>query len=324
MGWRILHGVFVAAVCAFFAACSAGASSSPPSPPAELAAASIQPALARSAGSAPPAATPTATATPRAKPPILVGAAVPTIAAAAILVQDVDSGASLFALNEHARLAPASLTKIATAVVVLESGIDLEKVVDVHPDLERQWLEDSAVMGLLPGDQFSIRELLYGLLLASGNDAARELAVAIAGDEATFVGRMNALAARLNLADTHFTDVHGLGSPQHYTSAADLATLSTYAMALPVFREIVGTETHTTVGSQELFLYNLNPLLNYTPGVDGIKVGYTEEAGPTFVASVTRDGHRILVILLNAPSMAFDAIKLIEWVYANFQWSAPP
>ncbi|MEO8502243.1 MAG: D-alanyl-D-alanine carboxypeptidase, partial [Vicinamibacteria bacterium] len=137
-----------------------------------------------------------------------------------------------------------------------------------------------------------------------------------------FVQRMNELAHRLGLKDTHFADVHGLGSAEHYTSAWDLALLSEHAMTLPEFRAVVGSETHVASGTRELSLYNLNPLLNYTPGVDGVKTGYTEEAGPTFVASAERDGHRITVVLLDAPSMALDAIALIEWAFRNFEW--PP
>ena len=264
-----------------------------------------------------PTATPAAPATP---PPRSLGTPPPAIPARAILIMDEASQASLYELNADMRLAPASLTKIATAMVVLESGIDLDRQVEVNPDLEQQWLEDSAVMGLNPADKFSIRELLYGLLLVSGNDAARELAVATSGSEAAFVKEMNRLAARLGLRNTHFIDSHGLGGPDHYSSARDLAVLTSYAMTNATFRQIVATETHTSIGTQELFLYNHNPLLNYTPGVDGVKVGFTEEAGPTFVASVARDGRRLYVVLLNAPNMALDAIDLIEWAFTNHRW----
>jgi len=244
----------------------------------------------------------------------------PEVTARAVLVVDPASGVALHEANARERLAPASLTKIATAAVVLERGPALDVAVEVNPDLVRQWLEDSSTMGLLPGDRFSVRDLLYGLLMVSGNDAARELAIATAGSEADFVDEMNELAQRLGLRDTRFTDVHGLGGPGHYSSAWDLAILSAHAMTLPAFRALVGTEMRVVSGSQDLSLYNHNPLLNYTPGVDGIKVGYTEEAGATFVASVERDGRRLLIVLLNAPGMAFDAIALIEWAYANHEW----
>ena len=233
---------------------------------------------------------------------------------------DEATGASLYEHNADARLAPASLTKIATAVVAVETGTDLETIIEVQPDIDRFWLEDSSTMKLLPGDQLSLKELLYGLLLVSGNDAAEELARALYGSEPAFVDAMNALADRLGLKDTHFIDTDGLGGPGHYTSARDLAILSKYAMNLPVFREIVATETHTTTGTQELPLYNYNPLLNYTPGVDGIKTGYTEEAGATFIVSVERDGHRVIIVLLNVANFPFAAIDLVEWVYADTIW----
>ena len=174
--------------------------------------------------------------------------------------------------------------------------------------------------GLQPGDQFSVKDLLYGMMLKSGNDAAKELARTAAGSEAAFVVRMNALATRLALRDTRFTDVHGLGGPNHYSSAYDLALLARHAMTLPEFREVVGTESRTAQGSRPIDLYNHNPLLNYTEGVTGVKTGYTEEAGNTFVVSVERNGRRIIVVLLNAPNLAFDAIDLIEWTYANHTW----
>ena len=250
--------------------------------------------------------------------PIANGMPPPPAQFAAVVIMDRDSGAVLYEVNPHLRLPPASLTKIATAVVALET-LDPDKVLETNANPDQEWLDDATAMGLQPGDRFSVRELLYGMMLVSGNDAAKELARA-AGGEAAFVTRMNALAHRLRLTDTHFTDVHGLGGPNHYSSANDLAVLAAHAMTLPVFRDVVGTETHTAVGSREIELYNFNPLLNYTPGVTGIKTGYTEEAGHTFVVSVERDGHGIIVVLLNAPNLAFDAIDLIEWTFTNHTW----
>ena len=253
------------------------------------------------------------------KAPTSLGVSPPPAEAAAAVIMDEASGALLYEVNPHLRLPPASLTKIATAVVTLET-LDTSRIVDSAADPVQEWLEDASAMGLQPGDQFSVMELLYGLMLKSGNDAAKELARTAAGSESAFVARMNALATRLGLRDTRFTDVHGLGGPDHYSSAYDLALLARYAMTLPEFREVVGTESRTAQGSRPIDLYNHNPLLNYTPGVTGVKVGYTEEAGNTFVVSVEREGRRIIIVLLNAPNLAFDAIDLIEWTYANHAW----
>ena len=254
-------------------------------------------------------------------PPANRGVAPPAISAAAALVMDEASGAVLFAHQPDLPLPPASLTKIATAVAVIEAGY-LETPVEAHPDLERQWLEDSQSMGLEPGDVFLGRELLYGLLLASGNDAAEALASAIDGGQEPFAARLNALAARLGLAGTHFVNAHGLEAPGHVSTARDLALLTRYAMSLPDFRAIVATESYTARGTRELPLYNLNPLLNYTEGVDGVKTGYTEEAGRTFVVTATRGGHRVIVVLLNDLFRTPDAIALIDWAFAAHTW--PP
>ena len=231
---------------------------------------------------------------------------------------DEASGAILFERDGHRRMAPASLTKIAAAMVVIEAG-GLDRVIDVHPDLQREWQEDSSTMGLEPGDRFSIRDLLYGLMLVSGNDAADALAEATGGTGA-FVQRMNELATRIGLHDTHFTDPSGLGGPDHFSTASDLALLSRYAMRSDVFRQLVGTETYVAHGPRDIDLYNLNPLLNYTPGVDGVKTGYTEQAGRTFVLSATREGHRVYAVLLNTTTRAQDAIAIIEWAFANHRW----
>ncbi len=254
-------------------------------------------------------------------PPASPGTPPPAISAVAALVMDEASGAILFEQNAALSLPPASLTKIATAVAVIEAGY-LETPIEANPDLERQWLEDSQSMGLEPGDVFLGRELLYGLLLASGNDAAEALAIAVDGGIEPFAARLNALAARLGLTGTRFVNPHGLEAPGHVSTARDMALLARYAMSLPDFRAIVATESHTAVGSRELPLYNLNPLLNYTEGVDGVKTGYTEEAGRTFVVTATRGGHRVIVVLLNDLFRTPDAIALIDWAFAAHTW--PP
>lgn len=251
--------------------------------------------------------------------PASLNVPLPELSAQSIIVMDEDSGAILFERDGHRRMAPASLTKIATAMVVIEAG-DLDRMVEVHPDLHREWEEDSSVMGLEPGDRFSLRELLYGMMLVSGNDAAEALMQATSWSETEFVGRMNQFAARIGLHDTHFSEPTGLGGPDHYSTAADLALLSRYAMQNETFREIVGTETHVAKGSRDIDLYNLNPLLNYTPGVDGVKTGYTEQAGRTFVVSAKRDGHRVYAVLLNTTTRAQDAINIIEWAFADHRW----
>lgn len=228
--------------------------------------------------------------------------------------------AVLFGVNERLRLPPASLVKIATAVLAIEQG-DLDRPVVVDVDAWTMEVEaDSSVMGLGAGDRFTLRDLLYGMLLPSGSDAAVAIARAVAGDETEFVAQLNALAARLGLTGTRFADVDGLADAGQNSTAYDLALLGRYAMSLAAFREVVSAERWVARGSRDIELLNTNPLLGYTDGVDGVKTGFTDGAGRTFVASATRNGHQVFVVLLNDPYRARDAIALIEWAFATYSW----
>jgi D-alanyl-D-alanine carboxypeptidase len=210
--------------------------------------------------------------------------------------------------------------KIATAVAAIEA-VDHDREGDIDVDAWQLEVEgDSSVMGLEAGDRFSMRDLLYGLLLPSGSDAAVAIARAVSGSEAGFVPRMNALAARLGLRDTHFVDPDGLADVGQYSSAYDLALLARFAMSFPAFREIVSAEQWMAHGNRDIELLNSNPLLGYTPGVDGVKTGFTDGAGRTYVASATRDAHQIFVVLLNDQFRARDAIALIEWAFSAYRW----
>ena len=247
------------------------------------------------------------------------GTAAPEVNARAMIVVDEASGAVLWERNAGDRLPPASLTKIATAVVALEAG-GLERRVDI--DVDSKAMPSSTVMGLLPGDSFQLSDLLYGLMLPSGNDAALAIARAVSGSDAAFVRDMNALMVRMGLRDTHFSNPHGLGSSSHYTSAFDLAMLTRYAMSYPGFEPLSTTRSWVAKGSRNISMYNLNTLLGGYSGADGVKVGYTRSAGHTLVASASRNGHRVYVVLLNAPDKHNDAKKLLDWAFANHTW--PP
>ena len=245
-------------------------------------------------------------------------ASLPMIPARAYVLVDEASGAVLAESGATRRLAPASVTKIATAILLLELG-HLDDVVTVDVDFND--LEpDSTVMGLAPGDRYTFRDLLHGLMLRSGNDAAIAIARAVSGDETRFVNTMNALAARLELTDTHFTDPHGLGGPEHYTSARDLAALTRYAFTLPGFAEVVGQTRWDTHGSKQIELWNSNVFLYMYDGADGVKIGYTEEADRTLVASATRDGHRLIAVVLGDSYAATHAGNLLDWGWESACW----
>jgi len=244
----------------------------------------------------------------------------PLVSAAAIAIIDGDSGALLYDKNATTPRPPASLTKIATAILAVE-GTELSSGVTVDVDGPRMAARDgSSVMGLRPGDCYSMADLLYGLMLPSGNDAAIAIAKYEAGSEAAFVKQMNTLVRRMGLTGTMFTDPHGLGSPQHRSTAYDLAMMARYGMTLPQFREVVGAPLRTTSGSRSIPLYNTNALLRRYPGVDGVKTGFTEEAGRTIVVSAVRNGHRVFVALLNDQNRDDSAVSLLDWVFQNHQW----
>ena len=245
--------------------------------------------------------------------------AVPAINAAAALIMDEASGRVLWEQNGSERLAPASLTKIATAVVALSEG-GYDRVFQV--DVDSAAMPGSSIMGLRPGDRFTLRDLLYGLMLPSGNDAALAIARGIAGSDEAFVARMNALMTALGLYDTTFVNPHGLGRPGHLTTAYDLAALSRYAMSYPGFEDLAKAPYWTASGSRQIGMWNSNAMVTQYAGGDGIKVGYTRSSGHTLVASATRNNHRVIVVLLNAPSSQADARKLLDWTFANHAWPA--
>jgi D-alanyl-D-alanine carboxypeptidase len=258
------------------------------------------------------------TPAPTAAAPVPVRTAPPpAIGATAAVVIDGASGAVLFEKNAHQPLPPASLTKMATAILAVEGG-NLDRWVSV--DVDSRTMTDSTVMGLRPGDCFRMRDLLYGLLLPSGNDAALAIGRSQAGTDAAFVDSMNALLARLGLRESHFVNAHGLNAPGHVASASDLALLARYGMTMPDFVAAVGARQWSAQGSRTISLANINAFLTRYPGADGVKTGYTEQAGRTLVASVMHNGRRVFVAVLNAPDREGDAQALFDWAFASFVW----
>jgi D-alanyl-D-alanine carboxypeptidase len=254
-----------------------------------------------------------------AAPQLRPGAgAPPEVSALAAVVMDEASMGVLFDKDAHTGLPPASLTKIVTLILALESGADLGGWVETNVD--SRTMRGSTIMGLEPGDRFQLRDLLHGLMLPSGNDAALAIGRHIAGSDEDFVFRMNVLLERFSLKNSHFANPHGLGRNGHYTSAFDLAILARYGMSLPGFREIVTAPNWQAQGSRDLSYANINSFLFNYQGADGIKTGYTRGAGPTLVASATRNGHRLYAVVLNSPSRDLDATRLLNWAFASYVW----
>jgi serine-type D-Ala-D-Ala carboxypeptidase (penicillin-binding protein 5/6) len=242
----------------------------------------------------------------------------PHVTAAHVAVLDEASGNLLYGQDAFARVAPASITKIVTTIVALERGPDINTVFPTTVSASALVACDgSSVMGLEPEDHVKLETLLYGMMLPSGNDAAEQVAVSLAGSRDRYVSWMNEKVAALHLRDTHFVTPSGMDADEHYSSAYDMALLARYAMQNPEFRILAATQRMV---DDDYYMHNLNPLLGSYAGADGVKIGYTEIAGRTFVASATRDGHRVYVSLMGSRDLSGDAVALLDWVWKTFRW----
>jgi D-alanyl-D-alanine carboxypeptidase len=247
----------------------------------------------------------------------------PPVQARAALLLDMTSREILYAKHGDRRLPMASTTKIMTAAVVLAHA-RLNEMVRVS---KKAASIGESTMALVKGERLTVKQLLYGLLLNSGNDAAIALAEHVGGTERGFVGMMNALARHLGMRNTHYATPHGLDAPHHYTSARDLATIAMYAMRDRTFRTIVDTASYhirATRHNKEHWLANINQPLYWFPGVDGIKPGQTDAAGFCQVISAWRGGHHLLAVLLNTPTMVNDLRDLLDFGSRNFRWVQAP
>ena len=225
---------------------------------------------------------------------------------------DCVSGRVLFERSADDRSLIASTTKIMTALVVCEQCNVLDRM---RIPKEAVGIEGSS-MYLKEGEILTVQELLYGLMLSSGNDAAVALAIYGGGTVEGFVGMMNDKARNLGLRNTHFENPNGLDSPGHYSTARDLAVLADYAMENPIFYKTVSAK-NVTIGDR--YLHNHNKLLWRVEGADGVKTGYTRAAGRALVSSATRQGRRLIVATLDAPSDWQDHQKLLEEGFARYQ-----
>ncbi len=237
--------------------------------------------------------------------------AVGTSASSAILVE-ASSGRVLYEHNSHDRRDIASITKLMTALVALESGVPLGEEFPV-PD-EAVGVEGSSVY-LRPGERVTLEGLLYGLLLRSGNDAAAAIAIRCAGSQEDFAREMNRKARELGMADSHFVNPSGLTAEGHYSSAYDMALLARACLENETLLRIVSTKT-ATVGSR--VLTNHNKLLWRYEGAVGMKTGYTEKAGRTLVSAARRGGMTLIAVTLNDPDDWRDHAALLDWGFAGY------
>lgn len=256
------------------------------------------------------------TPVPRPTPEPTEPAGFPYVSARSIAIIENSCGAKLYGRDEHMRLPPASLTKLMTAAVATDQA-DTSKMITAHVDSAKLFDETgSTVMGLRPGMELSLLDLLYGLLLPSGNDAAIAIAEGISGTKEKFVELMNEKAASLALDDTHFTNPHGLYENDLYSSAHDMAMLARYDMQNATLRTIVSAVSWQPKWDGPA-VWNGNALLGKYDGADGIKIGYTEQSQQTIVGSATRDGRRIIVSLMRSQDRYTDSARLFDWAFAQ-------
>lgn len=243
-------------------------------------------------------------------------AAPENVSAVSAIVIEAQTGTVLWEQNSREKRAMASTTKIMTALLTIEAG-DLDREFTVDP---LAIMVEGTSMGLREGDRVSRRDLLYGILLPSGNDAANAAAVSVSGSVTAFVKLMNSRARELGLNDTHFATPSGLDAEGHYTTAYDLARLAAYALRDDTFREIVGcTSADVEFGNPpyKRTLYNSNKMLKRYDGAIGVKTGFTDNARRCLVSAAERDGATLVAVTLNAPDDWNDHTKMLDYGFTQ-------
>ena len=236
------------------------------------------------------------------------------------IIYDRNSHMVLYSKNENKTVKMASTTKIMTSLIIIEN-YDLSETVEVS---KKSASTGGSRLGLKTGDKITIKDLLYGLMLCSGNDAAIALAEYAGEDVTGFVRLMNDKANQLGLKNTHYESPHGLDSDNHYTTAYELAVLTDYALKNKTFLQIVGTKNYTiTINGYSKNISNTNELLGNLTGVYGVKTGFTNGANRCLVTACKRNNMDIICVVLGADTKRFrtqDSIKLIEYAFKNFTY----
>ncbi len=254
--------------------------------------------------------------------PLTDGTAPPAVTSTSYIVQDISSKTVIAQRRPDVLLPPASITKLMTALVALETWPDKNTVLTVQN-------EDRAIgqtIELSKGDQLSVDSLLHGLLIHSGNDAALTLADNYEGGYTAFVAAMNQKAKDLNLLSTVYKNPSGIDQYGHLTSARDIATLASVALANPYIQDVVAKEVaaiNDVTGAKVYDLESTDELLSVLPGLVGGKTGWTTGAGECFVSYVERDSRGIITVVLGSADRFADTTRLVEWVYAHHTWIVP-
>ncbi|MDR0267266.1 D-alanyl-D-alanine carboxypeptidase family protein [Paenibacillus sp.] len=240
--------------------------------------------------------------------------------AQAAALMDVTSGRLLYSSHGDDELRIASLTKIMTAIVAIEYG-DFKKRVKVS---KKAFGKEGSSIYLKLGEEMTLENMLYGLMLRSGNDAATAIAEHVGGSEEGFVYLMNEEAKQIGLKHSHFANPHGLDADGHYSSANDLAKMTAYALHNPLFSEIVKTESKKAPNPNESWDYqwgNKNKMLRLYDGADGVKTGYTKKAFRCLVSSATRNGQQLVAVTLNDGDDWNDHGKMLDYGFEYYPLS---
>lgn len=251
-----------------------------------------------------------------------VQAQIGTSAKAAVVI-NADTCRAIYSQNQNERLPMASTTKIMTALLLCENA-DLEQTITVTKQMVT--VEGSS-MGLLAGDTVSYHDLLYGLLLASGNDAANTVAISLCGSVTAFADKMNEKAQQIGLKDTHFVTPSGLDAEGHYTTAYDLACLAAYALQNEDFLAACSSQNATLNYGNPPYkrtIKNHNKLLGSYDGVIGVKTGFTKKSGRCLVSAARRDGKTVVAVTLNDPNDWQDHKALLDFGLSQLEYSALP
>lgn len=241
---------------------------------------------------------------------------VPDVNAQSYIVIDANSGRILDQRNSQEQLAIASTTKILTTILAIESVENIEQKIEIPADCAG--IEGSSIY-LRPGQMVSIRDLLYGTMLRSGNDAAATLAkFAGRNYEGGFIQMMNDRAKELGALNSSFTNPHGLHNDNHYSTAYDLALISSYAMKNEIFKEISSAQKYKAESMNNVF-YNKNKVVHEYKYGNGIKIGFTKAAGRCLVASAEKDNTEVIVVVLNDGNWFNDSYHLFDWAFENYK-----
>ena len=246
--------------------------------------------------------------------PITIPSKALSVSADSAVLIDAISGEVLYCKNADKKLPMASTTKIMTALLLCESG-DLDREITVTPEMV--YVEGTS-MGLRVGKKVSLNDILYGMLLASGNDAANAAAVSVGGSIEKFVIMMNEKAETLGLKNTHFNTPSGLDGDSHYTTSYDLAMLTRYALKNSDFYKASSTKTKTVkIGEEKITLSNHNRLLSMYADAVGVKTGFTKKSGRCLVSAAERDNARIIAVTLNDKNDWQDHIAMLDYGFSH-------